>query len=227
VVAGTGIIPPLLERETWERVRAVLAAPRGGNGGSTVRKHYLTGLVVCGRCDAKLIARPDARGTTRYVCAQPRGCGGITVAAKNIEPLIAEAIAIRLDSPAFRAAVDAKAQRTDLAAELDALAADRAALEEVADLYLVARTITKAEYLSVRGKLARRIDDAERRVARRTSSTMLGRLVGVDLRADWDGHPAAWRHDVAAALIDLIVVRPAPRRGTRFDPNRIDVEWRA
>ena len=39
--------------------------------------------------------------------------------------------------------------------------------------------------------------------------------------------PVAWRHDVAALLIDRIVVNPAPRKGTRFDPSRVDVEWRA
>lgn len=225
-VAGTGVIPALLDRETWEHVRAILAAPRGGNGGSTVRKHYLTGLTFCGRCHAKLIARPDARGTTRYVCAQPRGCGGITVAARNIEPLIRDAIAIRLDSPAFRAAVEATAERSGLAEDMDRLRADEAALEEAAELYLVERTIGKPQYLTVRKRLTDRIDDAKRRIGRATSSGMLGRLAGVDVGAEWESRPASWRHEVAAALIDRIVVNPAPRRGTRFDPSRIDVEWR-
>lgn len=225
-VAGTGIIPALLERETWNRLRAVLAAPRGGNRGPTVRKHYLTGLAVCGRCGAKLVARPDWRGTTRYVCAQPRGCGGITVAARNVEPLITEAIALRLDSPAFQAAVDARARRTDTAVDVGRLQADEAALEEAAHAYFVERAISKAEYQTVRSELEKRIDLARRRLESASSTVGLGRLAGHDIRGAWDARAVAWRHDVACLLIDRIIVNPAPQRGTRFDPSRVDVEWR-
>jgi DNA invertase Pin-like site-specific DNA recombinase len=225
-VVGTGVIPALLDRETWDRLRAVLAAPRGGNGGSTVRKHYLTGLVLCGLCGRKLVARPDARGTTRYVCAVPRGCGRIVVAKTNLEPLIAEAIALRLDSPAFRAAVDARARRTDVAVDVGRLQADEAALEEAARAYFVERAISKAEYQVVRADLEKRIDLARRRLESASSTTGLSRLAGLDIRSDWDVRPVVWRHDVARLLIDRIIVNPAPRRGTRFDPDRIDVEWR-
>ena len=226
VVAGTGVIPPLLDRETWNRLRAVLAAPRGGNGGSTVRKHYLTGLVVCGRCDTKLIARPDWRGTTRYVCAQPRGCGGITVAKHNLEPLIAEAIALRIDSPELQAAVDARRKGPDATADVDRLQADEESLAEVNRAYYVERGISKAEYQGVRGELQTRIDTARRRLRSATSSSGLERIAGLDVRAEWEARPAIWRHDVAALVIDRVIVNPAPRKGTRFDPTRIDVEWR-
>lgn len=226
-VVGSGVIPPLLERETWLRLRAVLAAPRGGNGGSTVRKHYLTGLATCGRCGQKLVARPDWRGTTRYVCAQPRGCGGITVAKKAIEPLIAEAIAQRLDSPAFRAAMEARGSRSGAGVDVGQLHADELALEEAARAYFVEREISKSEYQAVRSDLERRIDTARRRLESASSTTGLGRVAGLDIRAEWDVRPIAWRHDVARLLIDRIIVNPAPRRGTRFDPDRIDVEWRA
>lgn len=226
VVAG-GVIPAMLDRETWDRLRAVLSAPRGGNGGSSVRKHYLTGLAICGRCGQKLVARPDARGHTRYACPPPRGCGGLVVAKKYLDPLIAEAIAIRLDSPQFQQAVEARAQRNGAHVDLEQLRADEAALEEAAHAYFVERTITKAEYASVRAELEKRIDLARRRLATATSSTALGRVAGVDIRAEWDARPAIWKHEVARLLIDKIIVNPAPRRGTRFDPSRIDVEWTA
>jgi len=226
-IVSAGAVPALLDRDTWERLRAMLSAPRGGNGGSTIRKHYLTGLALCGRCGAKLVARPDWRGTTRYVCAVPRGCGGITVAKANIEPLIAEAIAIRLDSPAFRAAVEATAARTGLGADLDQLRADQAALEEAGTMYLVERSIGKAAYNKVVAQLTRRIDDGHRRIERATSSPVLGRMAGMDIRNQWEQRPAAWRNEIARAIINTITVNPAPRRGTRFDPGRIDVEWSA
>jgi hypothetical protein len=32
---------------------------------------------------------------------------------------------------------------------------------------------------------------------------------------------------VARTLIERVIVNPAPRRGARFDPGRIAIEWRA
>lgn len=225
-IVSRGAVPALLDRETWERLRAVLAAPRGGNGGSTVRKHYLTGLAVCGRCGRKLVARPDFRGTTRYVCAVPRGCGGIVVAKHNLEPLIGEAIAIRLDSPEFRELVEARAEHNGLGAEMDQLRDDQSALEEAANLYLVERSISKASYSAVVAKLTKRIEDASRRIERATSGAFVGRIAGLGVRDQWEQRPATWRSEIARGLIDRVIVNPAPRRGTRFDPSRIDVEWR-
>jgi DNA invertase Pin-like site-specific DNA recombinase len=224
-VVSTGGYPAILDRETWERMCAVLATPRGTSGGRTVRKHYLTGLVVCGRCGRKLVARPDQHGTTRYVCALPRGCGRITIAKKNIEPLIAEAIAIRLDSDAFDAAVASRRAEGDSSVDIDRLRADRAALEEAATMYLVERTIGKAAYNATVARLERRIEATERRLRTDSRSSAAGRLAGVDVRAEWDARSAVWRHEVAAALIERVIISPAPRRGTRFDPARVDVEW--
>jgi DNA invertase Pin-like site-specific DNA recombinase len=223
---GSGVIPALLDRETWDRLRAVLAAPRGPSGGRTVRRHYLTGIAYCGLCGAKLVARPDARGTTRYVCAVPRGCGRITVAKSNLEPLIAEAIAIRLESDEFRAAVATRQTTAKAEPDLAQLRDDEAALDEAASAYFVDRTISKPEYARVRAQLEARIETGHRRLARSTADRGLGRLATVDVRGEWDARAAAWRSEVARTLIERVTVNPAPRRGTRFDPSRIDVEWR-
>lgn len=227
VVVGHGAIPALLERDTWERLCAVLAAPRGRQDGTTVRRHYLTGLAACGRCGAKLTARADAQGIVRYVCAQPRGCGGISVAKHNIEPLIAEAIAVRLDSDALRAAFARRIGAPGDAPDLEQLRADEQALEEAATAYFVERAISKAEYTAVRGQLKARIEASRRHLERSTREAGLARLTRIDVRREWDQHPAPWRHDVARTLIERVTVNPAPKRGARFDPGRITIEWRA
>ena len=217
--SGSGVIPPLLDRDTWDRLRAVLGAPRGpSSGGATVRKHYLTGLVKCGLCGRSLVARPDARGTTRYVCAVPRGCGRIVVAKQNLEPLIAEAIAIRLDSDAFRQAVEATQDQTETAVDVARLRADEEALEEANRAYFVERAITKPEWQAVRSNLNARIESARRRLEAASSRAGLDRLASIDVAGQWESQPVIWKHDVAALLIDSITVKPAPRRGTQVRP---------
>jgi site-specific DNA recombinase len=225
-VVGTGIIPALLDRDTWERLRAILAARHATGAETRVRRHFLTGLARCGRCGAKLVARPDATGVTRYCCVRPRGCGGLVVAAHLVEPLIAEAIAIRLDSPAFAAAREARSGRSGAEVDLGKLRADEAALAEAARSYFVDRDITRGEYQAVRAELERRIDQARRRLDATTSGSMLGRVAAMDFGAEWARRPVTWRHEVAALLIDRVTVNPAPRRGTRFDSSRVDVTWR-
>jgi site-specific DNA recombinase len=225
-IIAKSAVPALLDRDTYDAVCAVLTAPRGPVV-STVRKHPLTGLVFCGRCGAKLVARPDAHGTTRYACAPPRGCGGIVVAKRNLEPLIVEAIAIRLDSPEFRTAVEGTVADSGISDAMDQLRADDAALKEATSMYFVDRTISKADFAAVRATLNDRIEYTQRRIAHATSNRTLARVAGIDIRAEWERRPASWSHDVAAALIDKITVFPAPRRGTRFDPRRVDVRWLA
>jgi hypothetical protein len=226
VVVAQGGIPALLDRDTYERLCAVLRAPRRGPSGVIVRRHYLTGLAYCGRCGRKLAARPDARHVVRYVCATPRGCGGLSVAKHNLEPLVAEAIAQRLESPAFRAALERHAGGPRSAPDLAQLRADEEALAEAASAYFVQRTISRPEYLAVRGQLEARIDAARGRLERAAGDGGLARLAGMDLRAEWEAHPAIWRHDVARLLIARVTITPAPSRGGRFDPRRIDVTWR-
>jgi hypothetical protein len=220
-------IPPMLDRETFDRLRAALEAPRGRS--TSVRSYYLTGVAYCGRqgCGAKLSAHRTTGGVRRYACRRGRqGCGQLVVAAHYIEPLIAEAIAQRLDSPEFREAVADVAERTDRAVYLDRLRADQDALEETSRLFLVERVIAKPEFLKVRAELESRIAATRKRLEASAGGSTIAALGGIDVRERWEREAVEWQHEVAAAIIDRVIVQPAPRRGTRFDPSRIDVEWR-
>ncbi len=227
LVVGTGVIPPLLERPTWERLRAVLATPRGSRE-TGVRRYYLTGLAVCGRCGAKLSALRDQHGNRRYACRASRGCGRLTVQAALLEPLVAEAIFAAVEGPAFEAALAAQRGRQRREPDLAQLRADGAALAEASHDYYVRRAITRPEFFRVRDTLEGRIEQAQRRLAEAAADRGLAQLAGVDLRTEWERHAddAAWRSHVARTVIDHVTVKPAPRRGLRFYPERVDVEWR-
>ena len=139
---------------------------------------------------------------------------------------MAEAIRLRLDSDAFRDAVARRRQGRDPSADIQLLQADERALEEAGSAFYVERILSKPEWTRVRRQLTDRIEATRRRLARASGESGMARVATLDLAAEWARHDARWQHEVAGAVIEQITVNPAPRRGRRFDPSRLDVAWR-
>jgi DNA invertase Pin-like site-specific DNA recombinase len=61
---------PILDRETWDEVRAVLTDPARRTTTGNARRWLLSGMAVCGRCadGTKMAARRHSDGTPRYFC---------------------------------------------------------------------------------------------------------------------------------------------------------------
>src|SRR5439155_9068661 len=110
-----GIWEPIISREDHEALRATLAP-------SSVRRpaprsFYLSGgLLVCGRCGARMKGRSWAsdgrKGRMQYHCpakTEHRGCGGVAVAAAPVEDFVASLVIVRLATPAFRDRLEASA----------------------------------------------------------------------------------------------------------------------
>jgi hypothetical protein len=84
-VVGDASWPAIVDRETWEQVRAVLDAPGRGPSGPAPRKHVLRGLAHCGRCDARLITRQIAGSdASNYVCPSRQTAGAAGSAAHRL-----------------------------------------------------------------------------------------------------------------------------------------------
>ena len=141
--------------------------------------------------------------------------------------MIARAVLHRLDSPDLAAALDGRAG-TDaaMAGVADALAEDRAQLEELAAVY-AARDITMREWLAARKAVEARICDAERRLARSTRSDALAGLPGHGSRlsTSWAGLNLTRQHAIVAAVMDRATISPGTGSRT-FDPARVQVTWR-
>lgn len=226
-VTGSGHIPALLDRPTWERLRVALSVRRGRPGRVT-RSHFLTGLATCGLCGSRLqpVQRAEA-GDYRYSCRRPRGCGRLSVLAKHIEPLIAEMIALRLDSPEFQAAVAAVTERDGRAVDLEQLKADEQALEDLNRARFIDRIIPDTEYRPLRAELVDRIDTARLRLSAATQRSPLASISGLDVRARWAEMDATRQHEVAAALMERVEILPSPTGGRTFDPARCgEPVWR-
>ncbi len=229
-IIGPAVWPAVLDRETWERLCAVLNDPaRRKFDPGRARKYLLTGLARCGLCGGKLVARPRADKRRCYVCASGPGfggCGKIRSLSEPLEELIVEATLQRLDGPALaRQMTDArKAAGPDVVAEVERL---ERRLEQVADDYAADR-VTRAQFLKINERLRADLDMSRKAFASDRRTTTLDQFVGDEgaLRRAWPDLPLDRRRAVLDALVSSVVVGPAVRGRNFFDPTRIDIEWR-
>ena len=101
IVVGKAGWPPILDQETWERVRLVLLSPDRGRARTTSRPYLLSGVIHCGKCGKRLVGMPYPNGTRAYGCevgTTYRGCGGVRRKAESVEMLIRETIFSLLDA---------------------------------------------------------------------------------------------------------------------------------
>jgi site-specific DNA recombinase len=169
--------------------------------------------------------------TRRYVCLSGPdhgGCGRLTVVAGPLEELIAAAVLYRLDTPALADAVAGRAAQDEQSAALaETIAADRAQLDELAQLY-ASRAIPAREWLAARAPIEGRIHDTERRLARMTSTDALAGLVGNGTRLlpQWAELNVTRQHAIVGAVLDHAVIGPGTPGARGLDPARVDLVWR-
>lgn len=236
-VVGPAEWAAILDRATWERVRAVLTDPARRRN-PVVRSYLLTGLLRCGSCDGGLVATPRVRrkaGGRRgaYVYekgAQVRayGCVGgdckdrVYTLAQEVEDRVTEAVIAVLNTPGL---AEARTGGADVARALaESIEADEAKLLELADDYDEHR-IDKAEWLHLRAKVKTRLDAARRSVTRRPADVLGDDPAG--LAAEWESLSLARRRAIIAAVLDEIVLDPATGARSKFNPERLRLSWRA
>lgn len=222
--------PPIITPEQSDRLRRKLGS-RTPRDRRAPRRYLLTGgLLRCGRCDAAMVARPDAKGRRRYVCAKgpgQAGCGRLSALANPLEELITEAVLYRLDTPELAAALsDVRAQQAELAGLHDQITQDQAMLDELAADY-ANRRIGRSEWMAAREPIQTRIDQARRRLSRLSPTTPIDGYVGQAdlLRAAWTGLPLSRQQAIVRVVLDHVIARPA-NRGRGFDPARFEPIWR-
>ena len=240
-IVGEGAWPAIIDRTTHERLVSHLA-DAGRRLTNPPRRQPFTGLVRCGLCggsmDRDLVHSRKAgagKGMERpawatYKCHKRPGrdnCGRLSVAAEPVEALVVEAVFQRLAGPQLAEMVGPG----DLSVDDDA-AAEIATCEgrrtELAEMW-AGGELSRAEWMSARRSLDARLDAARRRLARRSGAEALSPYAGSGdlLRTAWPELSPDQRRSILAAVIDRVTIRPASRRGRIFDPERVDVIWRA
>ncbi|MGI8711571.1 MAG: recombinase family protein [Acidimicrobiales bacterium] len=220
VVIGPAVWRAIITPAESARLRAVLTNGDRAAGG-TPRSYLLSGLVCCGDCGQRMSTRPTAKGRHRYLCVADRGgCGHRGIDAEGTENLVVEAVVLRLDTPELARRAPTPADPAEV--EVEELAGR---LDELAEMF-AAGEVGRREWLKARGSIESRLQAARRRLQRQSRTDALDGLDG-GLRDAWADLSFDRRRAVLGAVVDHIVIGAAVSGRNRFDPERVDVVWRA
>jgi site-specific DNA recombinase len=245
IVVADATWPAILDRSTWEELRALFANPGRRSQIGRPRIFLLVGgLGRCGApgtqtigpiegvCGKPLIsgrrgdARPRPGDGRRYLCA-PRsagGCGGVSIDRAALEDVALEMLAKALAGPGVEKALAATAGSLDqdLGAQL---ARDTEKLRELARMW-GRDAISEPEYLEARAEIADRMKRTERRLATRAGKGPLAALprglTTEAMRGHLDGLSLDRQRAIADAVLVAVVVRPG-----RVAADRVKPVWKA
>jgi DNA invertase Pin-like site-specific DNA recombinase len=215
---------PIVERETWDGVQALLAKPDAGQPGQPrPRKHLLSGIAVCSGCGTGLYPSVTVSGVQRYRCITPE-CPRPT--SRNMlhldEYVIAFVLRRLADERLWRRLEQRRevvaAGSEDTARELAGLRARR---EKVAEDFADHDDMDPALLRLMLARLDQRIEAVQLRAGSQRSVSVLDGLRGL-ARGGWDELPLDRRRAVVRELC-TVTVRPSAK-GPRFDEKSVDVE---
>ncbi len=225
VIVGPGCWPPLADETTWRATQSLLDDPARKPGPKTVRRHFLTGVLRCGKCadGGRMSGYEGPRGQQRYRCWK---CLGVAVSKLDTDDLLPRIVCARLArEDAKELLIDRDAPDLDkLSAEANAVRARRIELvTEFAD-----GELTAAELRAIRERLNAKLDAIE---AKMTDANTKRVFADIPLGTEKVYRAfARLDQDRQRAIINVMLtatVMPVGKRGrVPFDPERIAIEWR-
>ena len=213
---NTAAWEPVLDRRTWERVCEILAAKTATFAYATnARRWLLSGIAVCGACEAPMQMRPS-KGRGRKEYAHGYGCSRASCrkayrAAVPLEAYVSARVVARLANP-----LNPEGElpvSPDHAPEWGALTRERAETEAAAKNY--ATSPGRLDILMARlNSIDQRMAELRVREAGDARSRLLGQYRGISLE-QFTGLPLDVRRALVAASYRITVL-PASKRGPGF-----------
>lgn len=230
---GPATWPGIITVEQHEQLRAILLDPRRDKGRDTMRRRYLLtgGLLVCGRCEAAMVARPTADGRKKYVCAKGidfKGCGRMACLAEPLDTEVRDQVLSVLDGDGLAEALRMNMSVEDDDADAHELAGARDRRDDLAAMYADG-DLTKSEFLTARERITGKIETLEARLSRRDRSGVLASAQAStdSLRDLWASGDVLWRRALLKSVVESVRLDPAIRGRNFFDPDRVEVVWRS
>lgn len=225
-VIGKGDWPPLLDEDTFDRLRAMLTDPgRRTTRGNGV-KHLLSGIARCGidGCDGTMrVTNARMIGTkhapTSYNC---RKCNRVRRKKSDVDALVEAVIVARLEQPdgpdLFAGDPATLREATEAVETLTAR------LDLAADNYAEGN-ITAEQLARITAKLRPQLDAARTRVRAAAPSPEFERFAGGAVREAWDTADLETRRAVIELLVEVTIL-PTGSGGV-FDPESVRIEWKS
>jgi site-specific DNA recombinase len=222
--------PPIVDLDTFDAVQRVLVE-RSSRRNHPPRRSALTGLVRCARCGggAKMTRNQVDGGRPVFRCANAGtyhvGCG-ITIHALHLQRFVEDALFRYVDSAEFSERVeereDTGSRRAELTMQLDRLNKRRAVLRKsmLADDYDDDLDGYQQDVRDL-GQKIRRIEE-ELAMSRPVHPAYEWAGKGDALRGEWEEFDHDIKREIIKDAFDRITVSPATRKGSGFDPNRIE-----
>lgn len=228
---------PLIDKRTWrDYVKTREARTREG-AWSTTTKHLLSGMIFCGVCGARLLARPDYRrnpdGSRRtfqaYAC-QENWC--VQIKAEEVEPVVNGIVLARL---ADKRVLKGLREEPNTAPVVEEIRKLRERHSNLVDL-VADGALPRAEARQRGQALAEKVARLEKRLnAMRHESPLTDLALSRAIPTKWNRKMSIMEKRRVIEELGLIVTIDKARRGRRPngpegkplpDLDRIRFEWR-
>lgn len=243
--------PAIFSRELWaDLMSAIDESKKVSTHPGNARKHLLKGFLYCGECGEKMFHKSkqqrdgsykttSACGKTDNQTGRMHGCGKVSRMVEPIIDLVVDCIMYRLDSPEL---VTALHRNKSSASSIKDLSRRQRELEtrinEITDDYYVGRLLTRDQFERAKQQADIELSAVMKQLDAEFSHPLKDALgEGTDLRARWDGETLIWKRTLLALLIEKVIVHRLPRTDGytypkykdkwRFDPELVEIKWRA
>lgn len=228
VVVGEAAWEPILDRRTWEQVRAILTDPARRTNADG-RTHLLSGGIArCALCGARLVGKPRAPGVPAYACLPASGgCGRCQIVALPVEELVVGAVLDAFDSPEFLDRLAGQSRDESLDEVTAHLAELEARMTELAEVW-ASGEISRAEWLVARQAVEAQIEADRRQLSVSAKTARLNQYSGRgQLREAWPAMSIEQQRAALRMAIDRVLISPPAVRGRNiFDVDRVQIIWK-
>jgi DNA invertase Pin-like site-specific DNA recombinase len=214
---------PILDVATWEALHQFITDP-ARTGPSTHpggQRRLLSGLTRCGRCGTPMLSdRDHRRGIHTYVCKSQTtrgGCGTVGVSGPRLDELVTELVLRYLADRRAPKEIEAWADEGQLSLVTDRMSELMSAFtdgELSSDVVFPMISQLENQANSLRTDRARWFRDQIAVASRPTNASEV-----------WPDLDVDQQRAVIQNVLQSVVVKPAEKKGGRFDPARVEIVW--
>jgi DNA invertase Pin-like site-specific DNA recombinase len=218
-IVGPAAWPAILDRDTWEAVRATLERKAAAFLPYTTnaRKYLLTSIAECGSCGEPLPMKQSKHGSG-YLCVNLECPRRVSRSQHHLDEYVAGACVELLND---RGLVDRLARDPDsgenVGAQIIALEARRKGLLDVFDS---SPLMTPAELAKRLESIDAQVTELRSRQLGSTRAAVLAPRLGIT-REQWEDLPLSTRRTIVQHLMRVRVL--PGRKGPGFDPRTVDL----